>query len=291
MDGDPDQHVMLCKVPVFRPVASKLLQLLANEEASVLEVALLLKSDPGFSAEVLTMANSAAHGSAHRVHTIERAVVLLGLERTKGLVTRVALGGMVRGLGASPAIQNCWRHSLATAIIARWLGPFYELHPDLVYTNGLMHDVGRLGLLGAEPKEYPNLLGSVHGTGEDVLMAERWAFRVDHCQAGLFLAKTWGLPEEFWQPAAEHHAPRNPATSPSVDIIRLACAMADALGYMAAPMIQSEKPEVLLEQVPNLAHANIMSPLSVLSQLLENELGEVSVATEGTGRPQSSLVN
>src|ERR1051326_5555284 len=94
VEADADKHLMLCKVPVFRPVASKLLQLLGNEEASTLEVSQLLKSDPGFSAEMLTMANSAAHGSTYRVHTVERAVVLLGLERTRSLVTRVALGGL-----------------------------------------------------------------------------------------------------------------------------------------------------------------------------------------------------
>src|SRR5471032_1515129 len=34
--------------PVFRPVAVKLLQLLGNQDVSVLEVSQLLKSDPGF---------------------------------------------------------------------------------------------------------------------------------------------------------------------------------------------------------------------------------------------------
>jgi hypothetical protein len=155
---DSDKHSTLCRVPVFRPVAVKLMQLLGNEEASVHEVSELLSSDPGFSAEMLTMANSAAHGGSHRIHTIERAVVLLGLERTKGLATKAALDGMVRGLGASPTIQNCWRHSLATALIAKWLAPFYRLHPDLVYTTGLMHDVGRLGLLAAEPKQYSTVV-------------------------------------------------------------------------------------------------------------------------------------
>jgi HD-like signal output (HDOD) protein len=291
LEGGPDKHLTLCRVPVFRPVAVKLLQLLGNEDASVHEVSQLLSSDPGFSTEMLTMANSAAHGSSHRIHTIEKAVVLLGLDRTRGLATKTALDGMVRGLGGSPTIQNCWRHSLATALVAKWLAPFYRLHPDLVYTTGLMHDVGRLGLLAAEPKEYSKLLASVEGTSEDMLLVERWAFRVDHCEAGLFLTKTWGLPEEFWLPSSQHHVAKNPATANSVDIIRLACALANALGYKAAPMVQTQLPEALLEQIPDRGHSGVVSPLSILSQLLEKELGAVSGITQGAEQPQCILVN
>ena len=111
LEGGPDKHLMLCRVPVFRPVAVKLLRLLGNQDASVLEVSQLLKSDPGFSTEMLTMANSAAHGRSHRIHTIERAVVLLGLERTRSLATKTALEGMIRSLGGSLTVQSCWRHS------------------------------------------------------------------------------------------------------------------------------------------------------------------------------------
>jgi HD-like signal output (HDOD) protein len=276
---------------VFRPVAVKLLQLLVNEDVSVHEVSRLLNSDPGFSTEMLTMANSAAYGSSNRILTIERAVVLLGLDRTRSLATKTALDGMIRGLGGSPTIRNCWRHSLATALIAKWLAPFYRLHPDLIYTTALMHDVGRLGLLAAEPNQYSKLLESVEGTSEDMLLVERWAFRVDHCEAGLFLTKTWGLPEEFWLPSSQHHAARNSATAGSVDIIRLACALAQALGYKAAPMVQSELPEALLEQIPDQWRPLGVSPLAILSQLLEKELGDVPGTAQETEPHQCSLVN
>ena len=291
LDVDPDKHFTLCRVPVFRPVAVKLFQLLRNEDASVMEVSQLLNSDAGFSAQMLTMANSAGLGSSQRIHTIERAVVLLGFERTRSLATKAALDGMIRGLGGSPTIQNCWRHSLATALIARWLAPFYRLHPELVYTTGIMHDIGRLGLLASEPKPYSKLLASIEGTNNDLLLAERWAFRVDHCEAGLFLTKTWGLPEEFWLPCSQHHAAKNPTMACRVDVIRLACALADALGYKAAPKVQTELPEALLEQIPELEHSRVVSLLSVLSQLLERELGDASGVTEGTEQSHCDLVN
>ena len=281
-EGDRDKQVTLIKVPVFRPVAVKLMRLLGSEDASVLEVSVLLNSDPGFSAEMLTMANSAAHGSSNRIHTIGRAVVALGLERTRSLATKAALNGMIRGIGQHPGVENCWKHSLATALIAKWLAPFYRLNPDLVYTTGLMHDVGRLGLLAAEPEQYPKLLASVDGTNGDMLLAEKWAFRMDHCEAGFFLAKTWGLPEEFWLPASQHHAAKDPTMPGNVDVIRLACALAHALGYKAAPLVQSELPEALLEEIPDLGPTGAVSPLLILSELLKRELGDASGVTKST---------
>ena len=277
---DRDQQVTLVKVPVFRPVAVKLMRLLGSDDASVLEVSELLNSDPGFSAEMLAMANSAAHGTSNRIHTIGRAVVTLGLERTRSLATKAALNGMVKGLGQRPGIENCWKHSLATALIAKWLAPYYRLSPDLVYTTGLMHDVGRLGLLAAEPEQYAKLLASVDGTSADMLLAEKWAFRIDHCEAGFFLAKTWGLPDEFWLPASQHHAARNSTTPGSVDVIRLACAFAHTLGYKAAPRVQSEMPEALLEEIPDLEPTGAVSPLTIMAELLKRELGDASGVAE-----------
>ena len=47
----------LCKVPVFRPVAIKLLSMLSKEDLEIFDIAEMLNSDPGFSAEFLTTAS------------------------------------------------------------------------------------------------------------------------------------------------------------------------------------------------------------------------------------------
>src|SRR5438874_13839675 len=80
----------LCNVPVFRPVAIKLLSLLSDENLEIFDVAGMLNSDPAFSAEILPSANSAFYRISRRVTTVERAVLLLGIGRTKALGTRAA---------------------------------------------------------------------------------------------------------------------------------------------------------------------------------------------------------
>ena len=226
----------LCKLPVFRPVAVRLLSELANEEVDVSHVTDLLNSDPAFSAEILTVANSALYARQKRIDTVQRAIMALGLERTRALAATVALHGMVSGIKSKAAVQDCWQHSRAAAIAGEWLAPFYRVHPDQAYTAALMHDIGRLGMLSAYP-DYPVLLAAAVGSVQDLLEAERTSFSVNHCEAGMWLTRIWGLPEEFREAASLHHEPVMGALDERTDLVRLACLFAEALGFKPAPQI------------------------------------------------------
>src|SRR4051812_17334117 len=97
----------LCKLPVFRPVAVRLLSTLAREDADIRQVTNLLHTDPAFSAEILTQANSALFARKTRIDTIQRAIVALGLERTRSLTATVALRGMMRNSINKTASEHC----------------------------------------------------------------------------------------------------------------------------------------------------------------------------------------
>ena len=169
------------------------MRLLGSEDASVLEVSVLLNSDPGFSAEMLTMANSAAHGSSNRIHTIGRAVVALGLERTRSLATKAALNGMIRGLGHHPGVENCWKHSLATALTQKWLAPFYRLNPDPVYVDRSHARRRRLDCLSPSPNS-TQTIGERRRDKRRHASGGKMGIPDGPLRSGLFLAKT-GLPE------------------------------------------------------------------------------------------------
>src|SRR6266567_4663298 len=90
VDKPPER---LCKLPVFRPVTVKLLALLGSEDADIARVTALLNSDPAFSAEILTLANSSLYARQARIDSVQRAVMTLGIERTRALAVSVALHG------------------------------------------------------------------------------------------------------------------------------------------------------------------------------------------------------
>src|SRR5437660_879733 len=96
----------LCKLPVFRPVAVRLLALLAQEDVEISDVTSLLNSDPAFSAEVLTLANSSLYARQTRIDTVQRAIVCVGIERTRALAATVALQGIVCGIKSKAAVDD-----------------------------------------------------------------------------------------------------------------------------------------------------------------------------------------
>jgi HD-like signal output (HDOD) protein len=261
----------LCKLPVFRPVTVRLLSLLSSEDADAIKVTALLKSDPAFSAEILTLANSSLYARRSHIDTVQRAVVALGMERTRALAVTVAMRGMVRGIKSKGAGLDCWRHSRAAAVTAQWLAPFYRIHPEQSYTVGLMHDIGRLGMLSAYP-EYQGLLSSAKGSTKDLLELEQRTFSTDHCEAGLFLTRTWGLPVEFWDAASQHHDPLTGEAGDRTELVRLACLFAQALGFKAAAAIDCDPAESLVEWIPQGALPRSRFSLQGLAERLQSEL-------------------
>ena len=168
-------------------------------------VANLLSSDPAFSAEVLALANSPLYATACPTTSLTRAIVVLGLERTRSLTLTVAMQAFVGNVQMTPELQNSWRHSLACALVAEELAPaLRHLRATMAIPPGLMHDLGRLGLLKAYPRPYAELLARSLRQRGQMLDAERRLFQVDHCQAGLMADALLGFSRRV---SDDHRAP------------------------------------------------------------------------------------
>jgi putative nucleotidyltransferase with HDIG domain len=266
----------LCQLPVFKPVALKMLKLLANEEAEVRGIAGLLRSDPALSAEVLAVANSSFYGTAHHIDNLARAILVLGFERTRSLTLTVALRSFTRHAANAKLMQVCWQHSLATALLAEELAPLYEIARDRAYTAALIHDVGRLGLLKAYGERYAPVFATPHNTVADCLESERQLFEMDHCQAGLLLTQRWGFPSEYSRVAGCHHGEMPATKQDLVSLTRTACRLADALGFTSATIAQAPSAAALVSQLP----ANPWNPYTFREEQLKNRIANQIASVE-----------
>src|SRR6266536_5039418 len=79
----PNVQDGLCKLPLFRPVATKILQLTAREDVEIAQLTKLIQADPALSADILLVSNSSLYGFASNIRSVSHAVTVLGLERTK----------------------------------------------------------------------------------------------------------------------------------------------------------------------------------------------------------------
>lgn len=223
---------LLCDLPMFRPVALKMLKVLSREDSHFGDVSRILESDPGFAAEVLTAANSSLYAVRSPVSTLLRAIVVLGAERVKTLTLTVAMRAFLR-LPRTEELRRTWRHSRACALLAEELAEAYGVAEDFAYTAGLMHDVGRFGLLAGSAESYGMLLASPFDSPLEVLEAERARFGFDHSQAGQLLVRTWRLAPELARVAGGHHAAAPGGTEGVLALIGMACPLAAAFGFPA----------------------------------------------------------
>ena len=228
--------VKLCNLPPFNAIASQVLGLTADPDVDLMRLSRTIETDPAFAADVLFLANSSLFGFPSRIHALRHATALLGLERVKALAVTVAMRGFLGD--RNPLIQHCWQHSAACALVCEEISAFFDLSGNRAYTAGMLHDIGRLGLLKTYPKEMTPILDGEHADTQDVLRAERDALQVDHARAGSWLVSNWGFPKDFYDVCAHHHEPPKANDPEILQLVKAACQIADAIGF---PAVQCQR--------------------------------------------------
>jgi putative nucleotidyltransferase with HDIG domain len=161
----------------------------------------------------------------------------------------VAMRAFMKNLPQTEEMQRCWRHCRASALLAEELAGKFGVQKDRAYTAGLMHDLGRFGLLAGSQATYTELLACGHSLPEDLLLAERERLGFDHCEAGALLIKTWRLPSEIARVAAAHHVYSSGDTS-LVRAVGAACRLATALGFESVRYGQPADAEEITAALP-----------------------------------------
>ena len=168
---------------------------------------------------------------------------------------------------APAALQACWHHTLACAIIAEESAKWGPVDKDFAFTTGIMHDIGRMSLASTHPVPYSQLIESVTGQDCNLLQKERDLFGIDHCQAGRGLVEAWRLPRLFIDVTARHHDTGILPEGVSA-IVRRSCRLADAVGF---PVVQPATPLVyadILAEFPEGAQLQLPGTAEDLSSLI-----------------------
>lgn len=252
--SQPDRKGLLARIPAFPPIVLRLLDLLARDDVEIRELVALISSDPAFSAQILRVANSPLFGFRSQIDSLQSALVVLGLRRIRSLSMTVATANHMKGVLQIEELARCWRHMLACALLTEQLARSCSAFEDRAYTAGLLHDVGRLGLLLAYPNEYAEMLRRADRNTLELLDVERQELGMDHCEAGRALAEHWSLPPDFQIIAARHHDPQSGATVDLLTLVHLGCKLADSLGFWVVEPLQPCSAEEIQQSLsPQLA--------------------------------------
>ncbi len=130
-------------------VAIKLLKLTNDENAKIDDLTRIIETEPTLAAKILRNVNSAAYSLPNKITSINRAVNILGFSTVRRIaLAQLFYNKLIRHNPKQKFNQLFfWQHCLFVASLSR--GIALELKhpdPDLVYTAGLIHDIGKIVL-------------------------------------------------------------------------------------------------------------------------------------------------
>lgn len=263
---------ILANIPAFPPVVLRVLDLAGNDDVELAELSEIITSDAVFAAQLLRLVNSPLYARGAGITSLHHAVVTLGVERLQGLAATVATGSYLRSAMHLGELRRCWRHTLASAILARELAVAAKLPEDQAYTLGLLHDVGRLGLLAAAPHEYARMLREADRDPIDLLDEEQRLFGADHCEIGRLLAHRWNLGPEFAIATGRHHDPPSGAAIDMQGAIHFACRLADLLGFAVLKPLKDATFEELISELPPVVAASLAAGPEELAAMVAHRV-------------------
>ena len=266
----------LVNLPPFPLVALRALNVLSGTDGSLRELSDLIRRDPVFAAEILRLANSPLVAFSKEITSVLQASMLLGFRRLRRLIMTVGLRSYM-DTSFTRALHACWRHSVATAMVAERIARWNSIDRDFAYTAGILHDIGRVALANINSRIYADLIDRVAAFPQcDMLKCEREAFGIDHCCAGRLLVMTWKLPEEFIDITSRHHEPLTHQEN-ATEVVRHSCILADALGFAAAPHKSVPTFEEVLAEFPESVRKHFPGNEELASEIA-NEISVIEAA-------------
>jgi putative nucleotidyltransferase with HDIG domain len=232
--GDNQKHaaeLLLRRLPSMPTVSARLLGMMGRADANLKEISNLIVSDAALTGEILRMSNSAMFGARNEVRSILQALAVLGTEKVKGLACTVALRSYLGNALQIPALKRCWRHNLSTAVVSSEIADWVRQDSGEAYTAGILHDIGRLGLIAVDPAQYLQLLDRFANHGGNLCQLEQETYGLDHAVAGEWLATTWGLPPFIANAIRVHHQPLEAESHTITGLVHYGCSISEVLGF------------------------------------------------------------
>lgn len=221
----------LSRMRPFHPAVLRLLSVPVESCSAAGDFELILRRDPALASRLLRAVNSPARGSRVPFESVSQAIASMGLEGVRSLAITLAIGSHLFDSQTTGLVRSIWVHSLATAVIAETIGSVAGEDVPFLYAAGLLHDLGRLGLLNIEGPRYAGVLTRKYFDLAESLLLEDLLFGCTHDDAGAFLSHSWGFPGPLCDCIRHHHQPETAEGSCLLhQMVQLACYTAGSLG-------------------------------------------------------------
>lgn len=260
-------------------ITLKIIELVEDPSSTAQDLHKVISNDPALCSRILKVVNSAFYGLPRQIGSINRAIVLLGLNAVKNIAIAASLTKLFRGgeLCARFSAKDLWIHSIATAACAKLICDELKLGvSDEAFLAGLIHDIGIMVEVQAMRHELLQVFEEMTFDGDgapscDMREVEQRTLGADHQAFGSGLCEAWKFPKSFTYVTHHHHDPSQlPAANRTLTaIVYVADRVSVQAGYGFRADLQSLD-----------IHAGIMADLNLSPEQLESVKSKLPQAFE-----------
>ena len=250
-------------------VTMKIIQLVEDPDSTANDLNKIISNDPALGARILKVVNSAFYGLPGQIGSINRAIVLLGLNAVKNIAIAASLAKLFRGgkIANNFDARDLWTHAIACATGTKLLAQHAGLGlPDEAFLAGLIHNIGIMVEIQARRPKFVQVMEKLDKEpGATLRDVESEILGANHEQFGTALCKLWKFPQSFQYVTGFHHEPmslndKNRMLTGLVHIADVLTARLE-LGFTRGTETTDLNPELLLflnlnqEQIEQVAQA------------------------------------
>ena len=172
----------------------------------------IVECEPALAAELISLAQRLGSGPASQRHAIRLILDRLDAGEVRDILlsTKVTAGFEIEFANEQPAVpsrKDLTLHSVAVACCARRIAEAspWQVEPNLAYSAGLLHDIGKFALQDIMPRSLTAIAEEAKATQSSLREVEQRHLGADHALLGKQLALRWRLPEPIALAIWLHH--------------------------------------------------------------------------------------
>ena len=214
--ADPHARVIeavkkVSSIATLPEVTAKIISTVEDPKSTASQLHKIVSHDPALVTRIMKVVNSAFYGLPGQIGSIERAIVLLGLNAIKNIAVAASLGQLFKGAKLCDGFtaKDLWTHCIAVGVTARDLARQMKLPvADEAFLAGMIHDVGILISLQSFPEQLRKTCEAAKASERPFVELEREFMNgMDHQALGACLAEQWRFPKNCQLVAGYHHQP------------------------------------------------------------------------------------
>jgi len=206
----------LSSLPSFPSVYLKITRELNSEDPSIETIADIAVQDPGLTAKMLQVANSAAFGLAHKVSSPFEAVQFIGLNAVRSIALSAHVFRDFEKIEVKTfSAFQVWTDALRCTRITRQIMRLEKIDADETEdacTAAMLRNVGKLLLAKNLPQQFQQIITLAAAENLTLPEAGQKILGASHASVAAYLFGLWGLATPMVEAVAFHLQPAESET-------------------------------------------------------------------------------